>query len=454
MISGKLFNHLTRLLCLFSLVFSVFCSRRFNIHVSILQDNCIIAPSLQNPVEISIYERKIVPWLRQIGRLSTEEISSINLASLDRLVNSSQLPPLFHDSKKLFELVELLIDNNLDDIGSAVLKYMRSALFNHYTYKIVLQSLNLDKSTVFDQILKIWFPKRVDILSLIHNLVYLRLGEDDVLEIIYLTWPKLISGSSEELLKKYFAKILGSAMLKQYVSVFEDILERLPDLIQFIHQEINHKSTVIHFFCRAADPVELNKLKTIRRTSSLSDDDDDESDSPQCPYYDHLIRGYPTANKDLLDIMIKYGADINALDCNGLTPLNLAIDLKNVHIVQVLVDAGANVNICDANGMTLLHHAINSKDEKIAEILIKSGRADLNARDVERMTPLHRAIRVKNSNIVQMLLEAGADYTITSNGRNIYQLIYAFYSYEVEVVVNDFLTSFRVNRSRTVSSSK
>lgn len=451
MISRKLFNHLTRLLCLFSLACSVYCSGRFNIHVSILRDNYRRAASLENPVEISIYERKIVPWLRQIGRLSTEEICSINLASLDRLVNP-QLPPLFHDSKKLFELVELLIDNDLADIGSAVLKYMRSALFNHSSYNIVLQSLYLDNSKVFDRILKIWFPRRIDILSLIHNLVDLRLGEEDVLEIIELTWPKLIAGSSEERMKKYFAKILGSAMLKQYVSVFEDILERLPELIQFIHREINHKTTVLHFFCRAMDPVELNKLKTIRRTTSSSDDD--ESDSPQSPYFDHLTRGYPTANKDLLDIMIKYGADINALDCEGLTPLNRAIDLKNAHIVQVLVDARADVNIRDSNGMTLLHRAINSKDEKIAEILIKSGRADLNARDVERMTPLHRAIRVKNSNIVQMLLDAGADYTITSNGRNIHQLIYAYYSYEVEVVVNDFLTSFRVNRSRTVSSSK
>jgi ankyrin repeat protein len=441
------------LLCLFSLSFPFYCSGSLFVHISSLNENTKSIPSLQDPAKISIYDRKIVPWLRDIGRLSKKEISSIKLASLSRLENP-QLPPLFHDSKKLFELVELLVDNDFIDISSAVLKYMRVTIFHSNTFTVVLQSLLLENSTVFCQILKLWFPKSIDIISLIHSLVDLRLGEDAVMEIIYLTWPKLLAKKSEEFLKGSFAKILGSAMLKQYVSVFEDILERLPDLIHFINQGMNDKTTFIHFFCRfATDSETLNKLKIIK------DDEEEEVEEEEdlglgLGNFDHLIRGYPTANKDLMTIMIKFGADINARDCDDLTPLQLAILLKNTHAVQVLVDSGADVNISDIDGMTPLHRAVYLNYDEMAKILIESGRADFNVRDCQTMTPLHRAIRLKNANIVKMLLEAGADYNISFNGLSIYQLIRSWFSYEVEVVVDEYLSGFRFSRSRSVSSGK
>lgn len=456
MTSQKFLHHITRILCLFTLSCSIYCSGRFDIHTSMLHEtdkSSILL--LQDPSKLAIFEQRIVPWLREIGHLSDEEITSINLGSLNRLKYPKQLPSLFHDSKKLFELVELLIDSDFVEIGSVVLKYMRSIVFNSSTFKTVLESLSLDNLTVFNQVIKIWYPKNIDVVSLIHNLVDLRMGEDDVMEIINLTWSKLVTKSSEEFIYNNFAKIMGSAMLKQYVSVFEDILERLPNLINYIHQGLNCNASIIHLFCQAADPESLNKLKTLddERSSFSSSEENDGSVHSSTPYFDHLTRSYSDSNKDLLEIMMRFGADINSRDCDNLTPIHVAINFKNAYIVQVLIDGGADISARDGDGMTPLHRAIYFRNVKIVKILIDGG-ADINARENNNMTPLHRAVFHKNANIVRILLDAGADRFLTLNGRNLQYLIYTHYSHQVELVFFDFLTRICSGRSRSLSSSK
>jgi len=55
---------------------------------------------------------------------------------------------------------------------------------------------------------------------------------------------------------------------------------------------------------------------------------------------------YQYENKliDYLKLMIKYGADINAVDLNKYTALHYAIEQHNIKIIDLLVKSGANVN--------------------------------------------------------------------------------------------------------------
>lgn len=80
-------------------------------------------------------------------------------------------------------------------------------------------------------------------------------------------------------------------------------------------------------------------------------------------------------------------------------------------IVDQLIGLGANVNARERNGRTPLHHAANNGHLEVIELLVRSG-ADTEARDVEGMTPLMwaRISRTGRKNeIVATLLSLGAE---------------------------------------------
>ena len=78
--------------------------------------------------------------------------------------------------------------------------------------------------------------------------------------------------------------------------------------------------------------------------------------------------------------------------------------------VKAEIKSGANVNARDEDGMTPLHHTAKSKYGKpaIIKLLIDAG-ALVNARDDDGDTPLHYAVVYGTADTVKMLLNAGAD---------------------------------------------
>ena len=81
------------------------------------------------------------------------------------------------------------------------------------------------------------------------------------------------------------------------------------------------------------------------------------------------------------------GADVNAKNKVGQTPLYRAALYSQKEIVELLIAGGANVNAKDMNGMTPLHRAAHEGYKEIVKLLIDEG-TDVNAKDKEGDTPL------------------------------------------------------------------
>ena len=105
--------------------------------------------------------------------------------------------------------------------------------------------------------------------------------------------------------------------------------------------------------------------------------------------------------------LIEAGADVNARDAEGDTPLILAAFYAGPRCVELLLEKGADPNAANRSGVTALIRA--ATDYEKARLLIDAG-AKVRVRTADLgITPLILAARrAGNSRAVRLLLERGA----------------------------------------------
>jgi ankyrin repeat protein len=91
----------------------------------------------------------------------------------------------------------------------------------------------------------------------------------------------------------------------------------------------------------------------------------------------------------------------------GVTPLHLAVKMRQLGTVQKLIDAGADIDAQDKSGQTALHYALAQRLNKIAKILIKKD-ADMDLGNNSGITPLHQAAYKGDTDMVQYMIDNGA----------------------------------------------
>lgn len=111
---------------------------------------------------------------------------------------------------------------------------------------------------------------------------------------------------------------------------------------------------------------------------------DKRNEEGYTPLLNHLRSGL--FNEQLLDILLKYKADINQTDYDGKSPLHYAVTSGDIKRVKYIVEHGSNVNVKDRDGITPLHIATVDKNYDIVSYLL-SKKADKLSKDMNDVSP-------------------------------------------------------------------
>jgi ankyrin repeat protein len=109
------------------------------------------------------------------------------------------------------------------------------------------------------------------------------------------------------------------------------------------------------------------------------------------------------------------GADLNAPDKNGLTPLMRAWQAGAHETMRGLLQLGADIGAINLDHKNILHLAAGANDVAALEILLAhGGAAHLQTRmpSADKHTPLHAAVREGAEDAARVLIAAGANVNI------------------------------------------
>ena len=146
----------------------------------------------------------------------------------------------------------------------------------------------------------------------------------------------------------------------------------------------------------------------------------DTSDSNEAG--ESVLHAAARIDSDVLELLLKNEANINARDARGRTVLDVAVISRNLSIVKTCIDHGVSVK----NGSETLHAAIRLYAQtgdlrpsmsapmrthngfEIVVLLLKSG-ADVNAKDALGKTALIVALECRSAVMIRTCVQHGAD---------------------------------------------
>ena len=125
----------------------------------------------------------------------------------------------------------------------------------------------------------------------------------------------------------------------------------------------------------------------------------------------------------MLDFLLAHGANLWAVDGQGMNVLMVAAQDGDLELTRVLLGRGAKVNAKDFSGRSALYFAAGNLDEKVADVLLRAG-AYVDIQSSDGATVLHRAAEQFNLPVFELLLASGADWRLEDRaGRDVREFI-------------------------------
>ncbi|XP_071122381.1 ankyrin repeat domain-containing protein 50-like [Mytilus edulis] len=188
-------------------------------------------------------------------------------------------------------------------------------------------------------------------------------------------------------------------------------------------QDYQSKSP-LHFACQSDSLSLCEFLISIKANVNMQDY---QNKSPL-----HFACERIEPNIDIIEVLLKNKASFELFDIAGKTPLHvicerfqnfrqdtkhfnmflLEISSKYKSIVKSLISYGADVNARDNEGETPLHKTCRYGNNELVKTILSSNKSDLNLRNKEGQTPLYLACKFSHEQVIKILLERQADTTL------------------------------------------
>lgn len=136
-----------------------------------------------------------------------------------------------------------------------------------------------------------------------------------------------------------------------------------------------------------------------------------------------LMRASAICEAPVIALLLDKGADLEARDEHGWTPLLHAIERDRPDgmwrqfqddAVKLLIARKANTAVKDNDGGTALHHAAGQRNPDMVKMMLAQGLA-VDARNKDGQTPLFTAVARDAVENIQLLIAAGADVNARDN---------------------------------------
>ncbi|WP_027409480.1 ankyrin repeat domain-containing protein [Anoxybacteroides tepidamans] len=130
-----------------------------------------------------------------------------------------------------------------------------------------------------------------------------------------------------------------------------------------------------------------------------------------------LYYAVESGDVQLVALLCKRGAIIDAANKEGITPLLHAAQLGKTEMVRILHERGANVNRANEKGETALFKATEGNYVETVQYLLQAG-AHVNAKTKVGKTALMTAAEYGYDSLVALLLRSGADVHVQDKTGN------------------------------------
>lgn len=118
---------------------------------------------------------------------------------------------------------------------------------------------------------------------------------------------------------------------------------------------------------------------------------------------------------DKMVLLLNKGADIEARNKSGWTPLFAAVKIEAENMVRELLKRGAKTEVLDKENQSPLSVAIIKDLLPIVKLLLKEGKANPNHVVMKTLLPIQLAARMRNPKAFKLLLTYGATYDLSKD---------------------------------------